>query len=170
MIGLRRLLVVWSRIGGKRAARRTPQGWVKRKESRQKSDRLLEDRANQIGLPLLAVAPDEATRAKIINVLIGQQATVAEGRADTIPGEVFDAIAAIADIGGVVHPGDVSKEINRRWAERDGVELRELRKPMTVQKLAGHKNIVTTIKFYTLVSMDDRREAVEKFHRRHSAG
>ena len=39
-----------------------------------------------------------------------------------------------------------------------------------VQRLAGHKNIATTIKYYTWVSMDDRREAVEKLRRRQSAG
>lgn len=30
----------------------------------------------------------------------------------------------------------------------------------TVQKLAGHRDIKTTLKFYNWVSMDDRREAV----------
>ena len=35
----------------------------------------------------------------------------------------------------------------------------------TVQKLAGHKDIKTTLKFYNWVSMDDRREAVEKLRR-----
>ena len=35
----------------------------------------------------------------------------------------------------------------------------------TVQKLAGHKDIKTTLKFYNWVSMDDWREAVEKLRR-----
>ena len=40
----------------------------------------------------------------------------------------------------------------------------------TVQKLAGHKDIKTTLKFYNWVSMDDRREAVEKLRRNVAAG
>ncbi len=39
----------------------------------------------------------------------------------------------------------------------------------TVQKLAGHKDIKTTLKFYNWVSMDDRREAVEKLRRNAAA-
>ncbi|MCH8854328.1 MAG: site-specific integrase [Planctomycetes bacterium] len=39
----------------------------------------------------------------------------------------------------------------------------------TVQKLAGHKDIKTTLKFYNWVSMDDRREAVEKLPKIHVA-
>ena len=35
----------------------------------------------------------------------------------------------------------------------------------TIQKLAGHKDIKTTLKFYDWVSLDDRREAVEKLRR-----
>lgn len=35
----------------------------------------------------------------------------------------------------------------------------------TVQKLAGHRDIKTTLKYYNWVSLDDRREAVEKLPR-----
>ena len=40
----------------------------------------------------------------------------------------------------------------------------------TVQKLAGHQDIATTVKFYNAVSMGDRREAVEKLRRTPAAG
>lgn len=40
----------------------------------------------------------------------------------------------------------------------------------TVQKLAGHANIQTTLKYYNWVSDDDMRAGVEKLKRRSSAG
>jgi len=96
----------------------------------------LEDRCNQIGLALMTLAPDDETRRRIVEALKSQQASVADGRADTLAGEVFDAITTIASVGDDVHPGDVSIEINKRWADRDGVEIRDLKKPATGHKVA----------------------------------
>ena len=40
----------------------------------------------------------------------------------------------------------------------------------TVQKLAGHKNIQTTLRYYNWVSRDDQRQAIEKLRKTSAAG
>ncbi|MBU0717385.1 MAG: hypothetical protein KJ749_03980 [Planctomycetes bacterium] len=68
----------------------------------------LEDRANQIGLPLLAVARSDAVRAQIVAALKEQQGAVAADRADSLPGAVFEAVLAVGEIGDEVRPGAVA--------------------------------------------------------------
>ena len=90
------------------------------------ADPELEDRANQIGLPLLAVARTDETRRRIVDALKAQQGDVAADRADSLAGEVFTAILALACPGETVRPGDAAMEVNRRRAEQAGIEMDRL--------------------------------------------
>lgn len=92
------------------------------------ADPRLEDRSNQIGLPLLAVAGTEVGRDRIVAALLEQQETIAADRSDGLPGAVFEAVLAIACVGDSVRPAAVSAELNRRQAESQGVEIERLPK------------------------------------------
>lgn len=96
------------------------------------ADSRLEDRFNQIGLPLLAIAQSPEIRGVIVSALLAQQGNVAADRSDTFSGEVFDVLASFWREGRTeVHPGEVSSEINRRKAETEGVSVEKLRDKMT---------------------------------------
>ncbi len=58
----------------------------------------LEDRANQIGLPLFSVARDEQSRAQIIAAFKRRQRSIHEDRAETRAGQVLRAILEIASL------------------------------------------------------------------------
>ena len=88
----------------------------------------LEDRSNQIGLPLLAVARSKHVRARIVVALREQQGTIAQDRADTLAGEVFRAILGIAEPGDVIHPGEVAAAVNQARADADSTEPDKLGK------------------------------------------
>jgi hypothetical protein len=92
----------------------------------------LEDRSNQIGLPLLAVSGTEEGRKRIVEALRQQQRALAADRADSWASEVLEAALAIGKIGGVVRPGDVAKEVNRRKADEQGVTVTELPKDNSI--------------------------------------
>ncbi len=98
-------------------------------------DPRLEDRYNQIGLPLLAVSRTDEARERTIEALIAQQGSVAADRADSLAGEVFEAALATAQPGELVRPGDVAKEVNRRRAATEAVEVDKLRKPINAWKV-----------------------------------
>lgn len=85
----------------------------------------LEDRQNQIGVPLLSVARED-TRELIVVALREQQSSISADRSISLAGEVFDAILSIAQPGEVVHPGEVSAVVNRQRAEQAGVEVGRL--------------------------------------------
>jgi hypothetical protein len=95
----------------------------------------LEDRANQIGLPLLSVARSDAVRRRIVAALREQQGATAADRSDSLAGEVFGAILAIAGPGDIVRPKDVAGQVNRRRADGLGVDLDKLRFAITPQKV-----------------------------------
>lgn len=90
------------------------------------ADPKLEDRANQIGLPLLSVARSEDARGRIITALKDQQAGVAAERADTISGEILEAILAIANPGDTIRPGEAADAVNRHRAETAGTDVDHL--------------------------------------------
>lgn len=90
------------------------------------ADPQLEDRANQIGLPLLAVARSPEARSRIIAALREQQAGIAVERADSLPGEVFATVLGIAAPGDEVRPGAIAREVNRRRAASEGIDPEKL--------------------------------------------
>ncbi len=104
------------------------------------ADERLEDRANQIGLPLMAVAGD-AGRGRIVEALLQQQGTLQETRGDTLAGELFGVILDTVETNGVVRPGAIAIEANRRRArdmgfERDGEpDVSRLKGALTAQKV-----------------------------------
>lgn len=99
------------------------------------ADPTLEDRANQLALPLLAVARTEVDRTRIREALAAQQRSIADARGDTLAGEVFRSCLAITGVGGIVRPGEVAGQVNRVRAEIAGVAVGELRKPVSPQKV-----------------------------------
>lgn len=80
------------------------------------ADPRLEDRGNQIGLPLLSIAGPK-TRETIVAALVEQQAALAADRADSLAGEILEVVFAIAELNDVgwhaVRPKDVAREFNR---------------------------------------------------------
>ncbi|HUU94500.1 MAG TPA: hypothetical protein VM487_02075 [Phycisphaerae bacterium] len=101
----------------------------------QLADADLEDRYNQIALPLLAVAGTDAARRRIVATLKDQQGRVAADRSDSLAGAIFEAVLTIVRRGGAIRPGDVAQEANRRTAEIEGVMVEHLRKPITANKV-----------------------------------
>jgi len=99
------------------------------------ADPSLEDRLNQIGLPLLAIARTESAQARIIAALHRQESGVAATRAETLAAEVLAAVVAIADWEQVARPGQVAKELNRRRAEVAEVPVDKLGR----QTISAHK-------------------------------
>ncbi len=95
----------------------------------------LEDRLNQIGLPLLSIAQDDKVRTAIVRALREQQASVAADRADSLMGSVFEAVLATVESDGTVRPGVVAAEANRRTAKTEGIELEKPRKPLKSHKV-----------------------------------
>lgn len=91
------------------------------------ADPRVEDRLNQIGLPLCAVAGDRG-RHIVIDALLEQQTILAADRGDSLPGEILHAILQLAKPGGSVHPGDVANKINSQRAEAQGLEVDRLPK------------------------------------------
>ncbi|MEE9296467.1 MAG: hypothetical protein V3W34_16105 [Phycisphaerae bacterium] len=90
------------------------------------ADSQLEDRLNQIGLPLLAVARSKDQRDRIVTALREQQAWVASDRGDTLAGEVFAVVVETVEPEAVVRPSEVAAEISRRRAAAERVELEKL--------------------------------------------
>ena len=60
------------------------------------ADSGLEDRQNQIGIPLLSVARTPDARAAVVEVLKSQEADTAADRSDTLAGEVFRVVLAMS--------------------------------------------------------------------------
>ena len=83
---------------------------------------LLEDRHNQIGLPLLSIARSADVRQRIVDALRSQQESVAQERADSLAGEVLAVIVEIHSPDETVRPGLVAREVNVRRAQADGVD------------------------------------------------
>lgn len=92
------------------------------------ADPRLEDRGNQIGLPLLSVANTAEVRERIVEALQEQQDAAAVERAESWEGEVFAACLAVGQAGGMVRPKDVVAEVNRRRADAAGVKVEKLPK------------------------------------------
>jgi len=100
------------------------------------ADPRLEDRANQIGLPLFAVARTPERRAVIAEALCEQQGRIAADRGESFAGEVLEAALRVARLGETVTAAEVAKELNRERAERLGVEIDRLR-DVTTPKNVG---------------------------------
>jgi hypothetical protein len=100
------------------------------------ADSSLEDRGNQIALPLLALARTPEARAAIVGALRQQQDAVATDRADSWEGEVFAVILRIQR-DGTVRPADVAAEVNRERASADGIEIDRLGKRLMTKEQAG---------------------------------
>ncbi len=92
------------------------------------ADPRLEDRGNQLGLPLLAIAGTEEARAVVVDALLQQQRRIASDRADSMAGEAFVSVLAVVDEAGVVRPNAVSADMNKRRAAAAGVEVDHLGK------------------------------------------
>lgn len=97
----------------------------------------LEDRLNQIGRPLMAVAATPEAKTSVIAALRAQQESVAADRSDSLAGEVFEVALAIGEVGGIVRPADVAREFNKRRAADEGIDVDKLRDKLTAQK-AGY--------------------------------
>lgn len=97
----------------------------------------LEDRLNQIGLPLLAVARSDDARARIINALREQQGAVAAERSETLAGEVLAVVLAVAASGDDIRPRHVAQTLNKNRADADGVEVDKLGKRRLTAELVG---------------------------------
>lgn len=92
----------------------------------QLADEDLEDRLNQIGLPLLAVAPDDETRERIVSALHDQQEKITAAARDTLAGEIFSVVCQVADTANVVRPKTVADEINGRRAAAENTTVDKL--------------------------------------------
>ncbi|MHC4063642.1 MAG: hypothetical protein ACYSUI_03960 [Planctomycetota bacterium] len=90
------------------------------------ADPALEDRGNQIGLSLLSVACSAEARQRIIGALRDQQTKVAADRGDSLAGEVFSIVVESVKPGDDVRPGKVAREVNRRRAGGEGIDLDKL--------------------------------------------
>ena len=90
------------------------------------ADPSLEDRANQIAIPLLSVAESGAARAVIVAALKEQQAGVAADRGDTTVGQVVAVILDIYAPGQLVRPRTVCEEVNNRRASDLGKDVDQL--------------------------------------------
>ncbi len=99
------------------------------------ADPALEDRANQIGLPLLSIARTDEDRARIVAVLGERQQAIALDRAATLAGEIVEVIEAMTEPDDDVRPGLVAQEVNRRRAAAEGIEIGKLRKPATAHRV-----------------------------------
>jgi len=83
----------------------------------------LEDRSNQIGLPLLSLAGSAEVRDKIVAALAAQAQRTADARSDTVPGEVLAAILATVRPGAVFYPDAVAQAVNQQRASELGCEV-----------------------------------------------
>lgn len=99
------------------------------------ADPELEDRSNQIALPLLTVARNAENRQRIVAALRQQQRAISADRADALPGEIFIVLCQLFAVGEIVHPGEVADELNRRRAEAAGVEVGQLGR----QRVSSHR-------------------------------
>ena len=98
------------------------------------ADPTLEDRFNQIGLPLLSLARTDEDRRLIRAALAGQQDDIAQSRSESWQGEVFGAILRLYLVGDIVRPSAVAHEVNRRRSEADGIDIGKLRFILTREK------------------------------------
>ena len=90
------------------------------------ADPTLEDRANQIAIPLLSIAESGAARAEIVAALKEQQAGVAADRGDTTVGQVVAVLLDLYVPGQLVRPQTVCEEVNRQRASDLGKDVTEL--------------------------------------------
>jgi hypothetical protein len=90
------------------------------------ADKGLEDRGNQIALPLLSLAQNPEVREIIVAALRQQQADVAADRSESWAGEVLAAALVIGQPGGKVRPTTIAAQINRQRADADRVEVDKL--------------------------------------------
>lgn len=86
------------------------------------ADPRLEDRGNQLGASLYAVARTSEGRARVVNALLEQQQTIAADRSDSFAGEVLEVALTVASIGDTVRPRDVSAALNKRRAEEQNLD------------------------------------------------
>lgn len=86
------------------------------------ADPTLEDRLNQIGLPLLSVAEGQSVRAIVLKALRDTQARITSDRLDTLAGEVWQVILelGLAKPGEVIRPGKVAERLNERRGYHPG--------------------------------------------------
>ena len=101
------------------------------------ADPRLEDRSNQIGLPLLAVARSEDVRDQIVTALREQEGTIAADRGDTFAGEILAVVVETTRPGGDIRPGDISREINRRRGEAEHIDVERLGRRRVTPHLVG---------------------------------
>lgn len=106
------------------------------------ADTGLEDRANQLALPLMRIAGTPDGRRIIADALREQQRSLAADRADSLPGEVLETILKMASVGDTVRPKDVANRINQQRADDNRLDLDKLPKdqrlrPQTVGKMLG---------------------------------
>lgn len=92
------------------------------------ASRELEDRGNQIGLPLMTVAKlvgGEGLVESIVAALKHQQKQIAEERADSLAGEVLQAVMdhAEREHTDIVRPGEIATRLNRRRSDELGEEI-----------------------------------------------
>lgn len=99
------------------------------------ADPRLEDRMNQIGLPLLAVAQCKGTRDIIVSALHEQQGSIAAARSESLAGDVFNAIQMLYQPGELVRAGAVAKEVNRVRAKSEGLDLDKLKSRVTSKRV-----------------------------------
>jgi len=114
-------------------------------------DPSLEDRQNQIGVPLLCVARSETTRQSIIDALRRQQADVAADRADTLAGEVFAVVLDMHGEDDIARPRDVAAEVNRLRAKAGGVEVDKLGGKQRMSSHAAGKIMRTDLGLHRLL-------------------
>jgi hypothetical protein len=100
----------------------------------EQADPRLEDRFNQIGLPLLAVASSEQRRV-ILTALSSQQEGIAGTRGQTLAGMVLQAALKSGAVSGEARPGEVAQEVNLQRAKADGLEVKDLGR----ERMSSHK-------------------------------
>lgn len=96
-------------------------------------DPRLEDRCNQIGAALMAVAQTAEARERIVLALLEQQQTVAAERSDSLAGEVLSVVLDTVPVGSIVRPKIVAAAINQKRAEDLSCEVDRLPKDTRIK-------------------------------------
>jgi hypothetical protein len=97
----------------------------------------LEDRLNQIGIPLLSVVADKGVKESIVATLKKSEAALAAARSRSLAGEIVAIIHQRLQAGVNIDltVAMVTGDLNSRHAIDDGTDVGQLRSPLTGRKV-----------------------------------
>lgn len=96
----------------------------------------IEDRSNQIAVPLLSIVRDASARATIVSLLRGVQREIQTQKADSWAGQIVEYLAyQWTESADEVPVKNVTLHLNGLTAEAQDIAVDKLRRPLTSQKV-----------------------------------